>query len=424
MNSARIYMGSRQRSIVEAVGSRDGLQVAIEGVAELPLHDGHVPRYLMERMKRLGSLIARFVVEEFGPEELVRRLADPLWFQAFNNVIGMDWDSSGSTTVVVYVLKSCFPPILMKEHDVAVLGGKGRDAIGLPSEAAYLEDFLNPSEVVLKSRYAAKVDSVALQDGYTLYIHSLVTASSGQTVVVQQGMNLESRTARRYHILMEPGDIRSLDKDPHSGVASVTTSPALNLVNAESRDARKAVLDIAVSTPVEALMQDIYRVNRILRKLPSLEEFTARSVHEFSQVVPSEKIGRCPRFYTPVTDFKRIEAVARAIKQATPREFPELLLIPGLGPETMRAIALVADLIYGYEPSFRDPTTHPLDPYLYAYAHGGKDGVPYKVKPREIDKTIEFFENVINSIKTGEYERKQLLENLSSFARRVYRSRK
>lgn len=396
-----------------------GARLVIEGIAELPLHDGRVPEYLLKRMKALGSLIAKFIIEEYGPDELITRLADPFWFQAFNNVIGMDWDSSGATTVVLYVLKSAFPPSEARVNEVAVLGGKGSDARMVPSEAMLVGDIVDPGELVTTSRLAARVDSTALQDGYSLYIHGVVVSSSGRVLVVQQGMNVARRIARRYHVLVEKPGVFSVDRDPHSGVASQRVSPALNLVAEESSKARQAILEIASSTPTNSLLQDLYKVNRALKRVASLEAYasTLREQLVLEELrVPGEKLKKCPFFYRPVVDVKRVEAVAEAIKQAAPRSFSELLLVQGLGPEALRAIALVADLVYGYEPSFRDPTTHFLEPYLYAYAHGGKDGVPYRVKPRNMDKTIEFFAQVLSEIRAGSAEKRAMLQRLARFA--------
>ena len=392
------------------------------GIAELPLHNGHVPDYLLRRMKALGALIAKYIVEAYSPEELLKRLSDPLWFQAFNNVIGMDWDSSGSTTVVLYVLKSTFPPVTARESEIVVLGGKGNDAKNLPREASLLPGDFNPGLVVETSRLAAKVDSVAIQDDYTLYIHGVLVSRGGGLLVVQQGMNTSTRVARRYHIYVDDHAVIDCERDPHSGVASMRVSPALNLVEAESRDSRRAIVEIVVSTPVGSLVRDLYAVNRVLKGLPDITGYASTRSFSTASSEIRDKVSKCPLFYKPITDAKRVAAVAEAIKKEAPQTFRELLLVRGLGPETLRAIALVADLIYGYEPSFKDPTTHPLDPFLYAYAHGGKDGVPYKVRARDVDKTIEFFTRVIDELRAGNREKEILLRNLSVFVQRVKRA--
>jgi hypothetical protein len=392
------------------------------GFAELPLHDGRVPEYLLKRMRVLGSLIAKYIIEIYGPRELLLRLSDPFWFQAFNNIIGMDWDSSGSTTVTLYVLKSAFPPGSLLDRGVSVLGGKGSDARSVPEEARLLGDTVDPSRVVELSGLSARVDSVAIQDGYTLYIHGVLVSESGDVLVVQQGMNLSGKLARRYHIFVERSSTITCEQDPHSGVASMKTSPGLNLVDRESSSARRALVEIVESTPLESLVQHLHRVNRLVRGLPELTLFTTRTTAPATTSSElREKFLKCPRFYRPVTDIKRVERVAELIKRQAPLAFRDLILVEGLGPETLRALALIADLIYGYEPSFKDPTTHPIDPFLYAYAHGGKDGVPYKIRPRDIDKTLEFFTRVVDAVRAGDREKELLMRNLAKLTSRLKR---
>lgn len=393
----------------------------IEGISDLPLHEGRVPNYLLRRMKLLGSIIVRYMAEIYGPDEILRRFSDPLWFQAFNNVIGMDWDSSGSTTVVLYVLKSVYPPSSFKENNIAVLGGKGSDARNLPREAEQLKGDIDAIKIVSASRLSAKVDSVGLQDGYTLYIHGLAVTDNEKTLIIQQGMNLKSKTARRYHILVDKNETLSCEKDPHSGVASHVITTALNLVDQESQKARRALIEIIESTPIESIMRDLHSVNRLLKNLPDITVYAANSFQgkRGSWVNVGEKALKCPIYYRPITDVKRVAQAAEIIKHEAPRNFKDLLLIRGIGPESIRAVALVADLIYGYEPSLRDPTTHPMDPFLYAYAHGGKDGVPYRIRVREVDKTIEFFTRLIDEVKAGNREKEIMLRNLAAFVSKV-----
>ena len=395
------------------------------GFAELPLHNGRVPDYLLKRMKLLGSLIAKYIIDIYGPRELLVRFSDPFWFQAFNNIIGMDWDSSGSTTITLYVLKSAFPPGSLVEHGISVLGGKGSDARNVSKEAQLLSNIVDPSRVIELSKLSARVDSVAIQDGYTLYIHGVLVSESSDVLVVQQGMNISGKLARRYHILVEKNNTITCEHDPHSGVASMKISPALNMVDAESINSRRAIVEITQSTPIESLIQDLHKVNRLVRGLPELTLFTSRTTTTTSTTSISsnlrEKFSKCPRFYRPITDVKRAERVAELIKKLAPVTFRDFVLIEGLGPETLRALALIADLIYGYEPSFKDPTTHTIDPFLYAYAHGGKDGVPYRIKPKDVDKTLEFFTRIVDSVRAGSREKELLMRNLAKFTMRLKR---
>jgi hypothetical protein len=388
----------------------------IQGYAELPLHEGKVPAYLFEKMLMLGSLIANYIIEVYGPDELLSRLSDPVWFQGFNNVIGMDWNSSGSTTVVLYVLKRVFPQSNFNDTGLAVVGGKGKDAINTPREVEELRGDIDKESIIRASRLSAKIDGVALQDDYQLYIHGLVLSSSNKLLVIQQGMNPNNKLARRYHLLINDPHTITAERDPHTAVASISIAPALNLVDQGSLDARRAILDILVSSSQESLYRDILTVNRVLRGVKGIDEFLGKtSVLTIKNIDKS----RCPSYYRAITDFERVAKAAAELKKESPNNFDELLLIRGAGPETVRALALVSHLIYGYEPSFRDPTTHPIDPFIYAYAHGGKDRVPYKINVRRIEKTIEFFQDVLNNIKAGNKEKEEIAKNLANMVNRL-----
>ena len=238
--------------------------------SELILHDGKVPPYLLYYMKKLSKAILGYIHEIYGPEEIVRRVADPFWFQAFNNVIGMDWDSSGSTTVVIYMLKSFASPSNFKDLGLAVLGGKGADSRAVIEELNTLKDSNIDLSVIEKvSRLGAKIDGAALQDGYNLYIHSIVVDQSGSWTIIQQGMNTLHKLARRYH-LHNKGEIKIV-RDPHSGIACNRAGIALNLVDEQAINCRRTILDIVASSSVSSIVKDIAEVNRILRGDRSLE---------------------------------------------------------------------------------------------------------------------------------------------------------
>ncbi|MEM2519767.1 MAG: DUF763 domain-containing protein, partial [Nitrososphaerota archaeon] len=101
----------------------------LSGVADLPLHEGHVPQWLMKKMKFLSSSIVKVMVEELGVLEVLRRLADPYWFQAFGCVLGFDWHSSGLTTVVTGALREA---VRLETHGIGVVGGKSIMALRVP----------------------------------------------------------------------------------------------------------------------------------------------------------------------------------------------------------------------------------------------------------------------------------------------------
>lgn len=191
------------------------------GSADLPLHGGHVPRWLADRMVRLGAVVTQAIVHEYGRDELLRRLAHPFWFQSFGAVMGMDWHSSGITTSVVGALKRGLAP-LAGELGIHVCGGRGRHSRRTPAELAAVAERvgIDGDALAATSRLVAKVDSAAVQDGFDLYLHGFIVTDDGKWTVVQQGMCGERRQARRYHWLSEGCRISSTppcrDRGPRS----------------------------------------------------------------------------------------------------------------------------------------------------------------------------------------------------------------
>ncbi|NPB00861.1 MAG: DUF763 domain-containing protein, partial [Crenarchaeota archaeon] len=245
--------------------------MGLTGIADLPLHDGYVPRWLFERMKKLSYLIIRIMLEEFGIKETLLRFSNPIFFQAFNNIIGMDWDSSGSTTVTCAVLREA---LNRSNLPIRVLGGKGKLALKVPNEIDSLPDSFNIDKENLKliSRLVAKVDNVALQDGYQLYHHSIIVGEDGSWVIIQQGMNPNIKLARRYHWSMNTTFIR----DPHSGICGIKHNYALNLVSSRSENAQKTILDI-VQQDINKIVRDLAEVKAALKRYVT----GTRSILEF-----------------------------------------------------------------------------------------------------------------------------------------------
>jgi len=385
------------------------------GISELILHDGEVPPHLLYYMKRLSKAILSYIHEVYGPDEIVKRVADPFWFQAFNNVIGMDWDSSGSTTVVIYMLKNFANTANFKDLGLATVGGKGSDSRAVVEELRILQS----SDVDVEtlgdvSRLSAKIDGVALQDGYRLYIHGVIVSQSGLWTVVQQGMNVENLLARRYHI-HGVGRIKIVS-DPHSGIACNRIGTALNLIDREAAKSRSTIVDIVSSTNAQSLLRDIAMVNRVLKGDRGLDIWlnSKRGDERVEIALTKQRVGSNTSriFYRPIIDLNRIEKVLRKLSEVKPNTFEELLSTKGVGPETIRALALVAAVIYDSQPSFKDPVTHPIDPFLYSYAHGGKDGVPYPIKTQLMQKTIEFLEEALQEAKIEEKAKRRALERL------------
>ena len=159
------------------------------GSTDLPLHGGQVPRWLADRMTRLGAVMSEAIVHQYGRDELLRRLAHPFWFQSVGAVMGMDWHSSGITTSVIGALKRGMAP-LSNELGIHVCGGRGKHSRQTPQELVAIGERVGFDGAALAnaSRLVAKVDSAAVQDGFDLYLHGFIVTNDGQWVVVQQGM--------------------------------------------------------------------------------------------------------------------------------------------------------------------------------------------------------------------------------------------
>ncbi len=370
------------------------------GSAELPLHDGHVPPGLLRVMRELSRAIVGVIIEEKGPSQLVRALADPVWFQAFNNVIGMDWDSSGSTTVVLSLLKEIS---WTSELGFLVFGGKGRRMLQVKNEVeeAGRRYGLDPGRLFRFSKVSARAASAFLQDGYETYFHALVVSEEGEAVVVQQGMNLEARMARRYHV-----DRDSLE-EPFSGVAGVRGQVTLNATARESGQARRAYLDI-IAEGKDRFLRLLAEANAAIGA-PSLLKY----VEGGARAAP-------PRaYYRPVIPSRQTLRMLDELFRSQPSSEAELAVVPGLGPKVVRALALVADVIYSVPTSCRDPVTVSLDPFAYAYAVGGKDGVPYPYDRETALKVIEYLRQALEEARVGSAAKAAALARLRALAARL-----
>jgi len=332
-------------------------------------------------MVRLSRWVVLALVEEMGPREVLRRLSDPFWFQALGCFLGFDWHSSGLTTVVCAAIKEGLRG-LERDTGILVAGGKGRTSRKTPQEVEALADSLSfsPGPLVYASRMTAKVDSAALQDGYHLYHHTLFFTTDGAWAVVQQGMNPQTRYARRYHWLGE--EVKSFVCEPHAGIISEGVGEALNMVARESEAARQVSAALAREEP-ERLLRDLRRI--AILEMPHRHHLTDAD-----------------------TDMRRLERSLRQAYEAQPCDFQELLGIVGVGPATIRALALASELIYGAPASRRDPAR-------YSYAHGGKDGHPYPIDRETYDRTVQALKRAVMRARLGRRESMEALRRLSLF---------
>lgn len=351
------------------------------GIVNLPLHSGRAPAWLFERMTRLAREIIRALVTGFGPEEVLRRLSDPFWFQAFGCLLGFDWHSSGLTTTVGAALKEGLRG-LEEETRIFVAGGKGRQSRNTPREIEEHCDRTgaNAAPLIYASRMVAKVDSCALQDGYQLYHHLFVFTDKGKWCVIQQGMNTATRYARRYHWLSE--GIDDFCCEPHAAICCDTRAAVFNMVAREAQGARGAVTTIAREQPA-LILAEAQRIARL--DLPPRH-----------QITPADLTG------------PRLGQILLKTYEKAPCDFASVLDTPGVGPKAIRALSLLAELIYGEGPSTRDPAR-------FSFAHGGKDGHPYPVDRVTYDNTIDYLQKALWGARLGYTEKLNAMRRLNDF---------
>jgi hypothetical protein len=367
------------------------------GIARLPLHYGKAPRYLVVRMRKLAKEIVTIIVDEYGSDQFLRRISDPFWFQALGCVLGYDWHSSGVTTVITGVLKQAVVP---EEHGIAVCGGKGRVSRNAPAEIGNVGEkfgFGSASVEALQyaSKMSAKVDNTAIQAGYQLYHHAFFVAEDRKWAVVQQGMCPQDRTARRYHWLSN--NVKSFVSEPHNAiVGEVKREAVLDMTAKKSEGSRKASVDIVKESP-----------RRLRRMFISVKPESQRSL---SPWLPAPANSAMNEMATPMLsmpcniNWKKLEEVY----EFRPSNYEDLLAIRGVGPATVRGLALIADLIYGEKPSWKDPVK-------YSFAYGGKDGVPFPVDRKGMDESIQILRQAVEEAKVGDKEKIRSLQSLKRF---------
>ncbi|MEL6863543.1 MAG: DUF763 domain-containing protein [Bacteroidota bacterium] len=352
------------------------------GYADLPLHYGRVPTWLATRMSRLGRAIVESILLEYGKAEVLRRLSDPLWFQSFGCVLGMDWHSSGITTSVMGALKRSINPI-SKELGIYICGGRGRHSRRTPAELYQMADKTGLDGRYLSrcSRLSAKVDNSTVQDGFQIYLHNFIVTDEGDWAVVQQGMNGHNGMARRYH--WHSSQLDSFIEDPHTWICGTQQDAILNLTDCEAGATRQGILDISMQSP-RIMLPEIRKA-----LLPRHHDVRAKDVN-------MKRLG---------------SAIALAYEEDT-RDFESLLLLKGVGPRTIQSLALVSEIIYGTRSRFSDPAR-------FSFAHGGKDGHPFPVPTRVYDETINQLHQAVRKAKLGQSDKKEAIQSLHQMAKGI-----
>lgn len=378
------------------------------GIATFTLDTGTCPRWLFQRMVKLGREITRVLIEESGPNEFIRRIADPVWFQSLGTVLAFDWNASGLTTILTAALKEAIRG-REKELGIFICGGKGKTSRKTPEEITSWGDKLSlpggcVDNLVYNSRMSAKVDNSLVQDGYQIYHHSLLFSKNGSWAVVQQGMNSTDASARRYHWFSE--NIQDLVCEPHTGiVAPVKQKRLLNLTARDSENTRQLSVEF-VSSGYRSLIKDI----EILRKHSSNISKMVSMKYQREQLTLL-KLEDTEFKWHPVVneDFSKsryLKKILQLVCDVQPENYEKLLAIQGVGPKTVRALALVGEVIYGAEPSYEDPAR-------YSFAHGGKDATPYPVDRETYDKIIAVLKEAVRRSRISPYEKDRAIGRLA-----------
>jgi hypothetical protein len=373
------------------------------GNADLPLHGGRVPPWLADRMTRLGAVMTQAIVHHYGRDEFLRRISNPFWFQSFGAVMGMDWHSSGITISVMGALKRGLVP-LQGELGIYVCGGRGKHSRKTPQELTDIGERIGIDGAALAraSRLVAKVDSAAVQDGFDLYLHGFIVTNDAHWAVVQQGMSDARGQARRYHWLSE--GLESFVDDPHSAIDGEGQGNIVNLADRRAEASRKAQLSMLVDMGPDAIARQLVAIEGVPEKAPEAQPLLPHLVMPAHHDVRAEDV-------IP----KRLHAAFAAAADRGPQDFPELLLTPGVGARTVKALAMVAEVVHGAPCRFTDPAR-------FSFAHGGKDRHPYPVPLKVYDETIKVLKSAVQKAKLGREEELGALKRLDDQARMLERT--
>src|SRR5262244_3395394 len=354
------------------------------GLADLPLHGGHVPPWLAGRMTQLGAAIAESILHQYGASELLTPLSDPFWFQALGSVMGMDWHSSGITTSVLGALKRGLNR-RADELGIYICGGRGKHSRNTPNELRAISDRrgFDGEALVRTSRLTARIDNNAIGDGFQIYLHTFVLTAEGEWSVVQQGMNESTGMARRYHWHSAAG--RDFTAEPHTGIVGEHQGEIMNLVDREAKPAQTALLEIVRQKPVSTL-QEAHRLC-----VPTRHDVRASDV-----------------------DLKRLGAVLAVAYDREFHDFAELLLLEKLGPRTLQTLSLVAEVVHGTPTRFSDPAR-------FSFALGGKDRHPFPVPLKTYDESLAVLQSALDAAKLGDSDKVGGFERLHRFVRFIER---
>ena len=345
------------------------------GSMGLPLHFGKMPSWFTERMGLMGNAIVESVVDNYGKSEVLTRMSDPNWFQALGAVMGMQWNSSGVTAAVLGSLK---PQINPKANDLGlyILGGKGKYGWSVPNQVRRISDKhnLNGDDLAKSSQLTSRVDNNAVQDGYNLYQQYFIVTDEGEWTSITQGMNKNTRRARRYH--WHSPTVKSFVETPHTGIVGEKGQPVLNLTDSKADMLRTNMVGLTKEKPFEVLghYKDIVMPNR-------------HDVRE--QDVNMTRLG----------------SVLNMAYNSDIENFEDLVMMKGVGPRTLKSLAMVSEVVHGDASRFEDPAR-------FSFAIGGKDGRPHPIDTKAMDETIDMLQTSVDKSKLGDKDKSRAIKRL------------
>lgn len=355
-----------------------------KGIATFGLDYGKCPKWLFDRMVLLSRRMIYAMRQEYGPDEFIKRIGDPVWFQSLGTVLAFDWNASGLTTILTAALKEA---IRGQEKDLGIFicGGKGKTSLKTPEQILQWSERIalpenTANSLVYNSKMAAKVDSSLVQDGFQIYHHAFFFTKNGAWTVVQQGMNASEQSARRYH--WHSKDLKDLIEEPHSGISSnVTVRNILNMTSHDSGQNRGVSTEL-VGQSFNTLMKDITLIRKYYAPHSQMAKLKLGNKEQLTLLnLETEEFKWHPVVHENFAKSKYLEKILWSLCDRKPENYENLLATPGVGPKTIRALALVSEVIYGAKPSYEDPAR-------YSFAHGGKDATPYPVDTETYDQTI------------------------------------
>ena len=352
------------------------------GTISMPLHPGKMPLWLCDRMGALSEAVIESVIQNYGKSEVLARLSNPNWFQALGAVSGFQWNSSGVTAAVLGSVRGRINR-RSQELGLYIAGGKGKNSFFAPTQLQRYSDKtgLDGDQLSRSCSLTRRVDQNAVQDGYNLYQHHFIVSDEGQWTAISQGMSPNFRRARRYHVL--GSELTDFVSDPHTGIVGERGQPIVNLADARASQTRQHIIEFVKDDP--------------------------RQVVEASREL---KFGDHHEVRKEDVDLKRLGAVLAMAHGKEIDNFEDLLMLKGVGPQTLRSLALVSEVIHGDASRFEDPAR-------FSFALGGKDGRPSPIDRKSYDETIAHLQEAVEQSKLGYNEKSKALKRLHRATRQV-----